>query len=230
MDRYRNPRDAMTNTKSELEPSRLQKAVEAIAISPEDAEKLVDGYRRSFEKKFDREPETTADKRRIASKIIDRYSRFAAVTGAAAALPGVIPGVGTAVAVIGGGAADIAASLKIQIDMCMCLVDIFAEELSSEDKKHLAYVLALAGSIEGLAATGKVAVEKVAQKLVYQYVKGPVLVTIKELFKKVGVTFLQKTAAKAIPAGVGVVFSGSTNYVLTTVVGKIAVTVLVKDV
>jgi hypothetical protein len=198
----------MTKTKSELEPSRLQKAVESIAISPEDAAKLVDGYRRSFRKKFDREPETIADKRRIASKVIDRYSKFAAATGAAAALPGVIPGIGTAVAVIGGGAADIAASLKIQIDMCMCLVDVFAEEQSSEDKKHLAFILALAGSIEGLATnTGKVAVEKVAQKLVYQYVKGPALVTIKELFKKVGVTFLQKTAAKAIPAGVGVVFS-----------------------
>ena len=221
----------MTDTTGELEPSRLQKVVEAIAISPEDAAKLVEGYRRSFRKKFERDPETIADKRRIASKVIDRYSKFAAATGAAAALPGVIPGVGTAVAVSGGGAADIAASLKIQIDMCMCLVDVFAEELSSEDKKHLAFVLALSGSIEGLATNaGKVAVEKVAQKLVFQYIRGPALTTIKELFKKVGVTFLQKTAAKAIPAGVGVVFSGSANYVLTTVVGKIAVTVLAKDV
>lgn len=221
----------MTDTTSELEPSRLQKAVEAIAISPEDAAKLVEGYRRSFRQKFAREPKTTADKRRIASKVISRYSKFAAATGAAASLPGVIPGVGTAVAVIGGGAVDIAASLKIQIDMCMCLVDVFTEELSSEDKKHLAFVLALAGSIEGLATnTTKVAVEKVAEKLVFQYIRGPVLLTIKELFRKVGVTFLQKTAAKAIPAGVGVVFSGSTNYLLTTVVGKIAVTVLAKDV
>lgn len=221
----------MTDTTSELEPSRLQKAVEAIAISPEGAAKLVEGYRRSFRQKFEREPKTTADKRRIASKVISRYSKFAAATGAAASLPGVIPGVGTAVAVTGGGAVDIAASLKIQIDMCMCLVDVFTEELSSEDKKHLAFVLALASSIEGLATnTGKMAVEKVAQKLVFQYLKGPALLTIKELFKKVGVTFLQKTAAKAIPAGVGVVFSASTNYLLTTVVGKIAVTVLAKDV
>jgi len=215
----------------ELEISRLQRAVEAIAISPEDARALVEGYRRSFRKKFEREPFSAADKRRIATKVIDRYSKLAAATGAAAALPGVIPGVGTAVAVIGGGAADIAASLKIQIDMCMCLVELFEDELSSEDKKHLAFVLALAGSIEGLATnTGKVAVEKAAQKLVFQYIKGPALQTIKELFKKVGVTFLQKTAAKAVPAGVGVVFSGSTNYVLTTVVGRIAIKVLDKDV
>jgi hypothetical protein len=81
----------MIDTTSELEPSRLQKAVEAIAISPDDAAKLVDGYRRSFRKKFEREPETDADKRRIASKVIDRYSKLAAATGAVAALPGVIP-------------------------------------------------------------------------------------------------------------------------------------------
>ena len=36
--------------------------------------------------------------------------------------------------------------------------------------------------------------------------------------------------AKAIPAGVGVAFSNSTNYVLTTVVGKVAVAVLAKSV
>lgn len=221
----------MNQAVDELEPSRLQKAVEVIAITPEAATKLVGGYRATFEAKFKREPESLEDKSRIAAKVIGRYSKLSAVTGAVTALPSVIPGVGTAVAVLGGGVTDLAVGLKLQIDMCMCLVEVYEAELSSEDKKHLAFVLALAGSVEQMAANGgKAAVMKIAQKLVYQYLRGPALITIKQLFKRVAITITQKAMAKAVPLGVGVAFSGSTNYVLTMVVGKVAVAVLAKDV
>lgn len=222
----------MNHAEGELEPSSpIQKAVEAIAITPEAAAELVDGYRASFENKHKRKPESLEDKGRIADKVIGRYSKFSAAAGVVTAAPSVIPGIGTAVAVLGGGATDLAVALKLQIDMCMCLVEIYETELSSEDKKQLAFVIALAGSAEQMAMNGgKAAVQKVAQKLVYQYLRGPVLITIKQLFKKVSITFTQKAMAKAVPAGIGVVFSGSTNYVLTTVVGKVAVAVLAKEV
>jgi N-acetylglucosamine kinase-like BadF-type ATPase len=64
---------------------------------------------------------------------------------------------------------------------------------------------------------GKAAIMKIDQKLVYQYLKGPALVTIKQLFKRAAITVIQKAMANAVPLGVGVVFSGSTNYVLTMV-------------
>ncbi|MCW7945003.1 hypothetical protein AAW14_24065 [Streptomyces hygroscopicus] len=221
----------MNHAAGELEESRLQKAVETIVITPQAAAKLVDGYRATFEAKFKRKPESLEDKRRIAAKIIGRYAKLSAVTGAATAAPSVIPGIGTAVAVLGGGAADAAAALKLQVDMCMCLVEVYETELGDEDKKQLAFVLALASSAEQMAAKGgKAAVMKIAEKLVYQYLRGPALVTIKQLFKRVSITFTQKAMAKAIPAGVGVAFSGSTNYVLTRVVGRVAVAVLAKDV
>jgi len=221
----------VNDTADELETSRLQKAVEAIAITPEAASALVSGYRATFEAKFKREPESFEDKRRIAAKVIGRYSILSAAAGGVTALPSVIPGVGTAVAVLGGGVTDLAVTLKLQIDMCMCLVEVYNAEMSNEDKKHLAFLLALAGSAEQLLANGgKAAVQKIAEKLVYQYLKGPALITIKQLFKRVSITFTQKAMAKAVPAGVGVAFSGTTNYVLTTVVGKVAVAVLAKEV
>jgi len=221
----------MNNTAGGIEPTKLQNFVEVIAITPKEAQKLVDGYRSSFEARYGWPPETTKDRARIANKIVGRYAKLAAATGAATALPGVIPGVGTALATVGGGLADLAASLKLQIDMCMCLIEVYQSELGGEDKKHLAFVLALAGSAEQMAANGgKIAVEKTAQKLVLQYLKGPALTTIKQLFKKVAMNFTQKAMAKAIPLGVGVVFSGSTNYALTTIVGKITIAVLTKKV
>ncbi|MCP9986487.1 EcsC family protein [Streptomyces sudanensis] len=221
----------MNNEVDEPAGSRLQKAVETIVMTPEAAAKVVDGYRAAFEDKNERKPESLEDKRRIAAKIIGRYSKLSAAAGAVTAAPGVIPGIGTAVAVVSGGVADTAAALKLQVDMCMCLVEVFETELSAEDKKHLAFTLALASSVEKMASKGgKAAVMKIAEKLVYQYLTGPALVTIKQLFKRVSITFTQKAMAKAIPAGIGVAFSSSTNYVLTRVVGGVAVAVLAKDV
>ncbi|MCP9957343.1 EcsC family protein [Streptomyces sudanensis] len=221
----------MNNEVDEPAGSRLQKAVETIVMTPEAAAKVVDGYRAAFEDKNERKPESLEDKRRIAAKIIGRYSKLSAAAGAVTAAPGVIPGIGTAVAVVSGGVADTAAALKLQVDMCMCLVEVFETELSAEDKKHLAFTLALASSVEKMASKGgKAAVMKIAEKLVYQYLTGPALVTVKQLFKRVSITFTQKAMAKAIPVGIGVAFSSSTNYVLTRVVGGVAVAVLAKDV
>lgn len=134
-------------------------------------------------------------------------------------------------ATLGGGAADVAATLKVQIDMCMCLVDLYQEDLSDEDKKHIAFVLALASSAEQFATTaGKKVAEEAAKRVVYQYLRGPALVTIKQLFRRIGVLFTQKAAAKWFPLGVGVVLSGTANYALTAFVGRIAVSLLQKDI
>ncbi|MFJ9720868.1 hypothetical protein ACIRPQ_33865 [Streptomyces sp. NPDC101213] len=115
--------------------------------------------------------------------------------------------------------------------MCMRLAEVYETELSDEAEKHLAFVLAPAGSVEQRASKGGKAVAvKIAEKWVYQYRKGPALVTIKQLSKRVSMTFTQKATARAIPAGAGVVFSGSTNYVLTTVAGRVAIAVPAKDV
>ena len=78
---------------------------------------------------------------------------------------------------------------------------MYETELSSEDKKHLAFVLALAGSVEQMASKGgKAAVLKIAEKLVYQYLRGPALITIKQLFKRASITFTQWTLSPFLVA------------------------------
>jgi hypothetical protein len=82
-------------------------------------------------------------------------------------------------------------------------------------------LIALFGTIEqtGSKVTTRIA-SKAGVNIVYQYIKGRTLTTIKELFKKVGVVFTQKAAAKAIPFGIGFVIGASANYALTRYVGK----------
>jgi len=88
--------------------------IEAIAITPEDAIALVNGYRAQLDGQgLSRSQQSEA----IADKIITRYARMASAVGGASGLTAIVPGIGTAVAATGGALADVAASMKLQVDI-----------------------------------------------------------------------------------------------------------------
>lgn len=202
--------------------SSLMKMVEAIAISPENARELVTQYEKQARKSL---PKAT-DKKildAVCDKIISRYSRLAATSGATTSIPGAIPGIGTAVAMLGGGATDISICMKLQIDMTMCLAVAINGNLSNEDAKHMSYIIALYGSLEQMGSSGATKLaSKAGVRMVKQYLTGPTLKTIKQLFQKIGISFTQKATAKAIPFGIGIIIGGSANYALTKYVGNTA--------
>lgn len=199
---------------------RLLSAVQAIAISPEDAEKLV----RGFEKKERRSgTDSSQIPDAVADRIIARYAKLAAGVGGASGLAGIIPGVGTAAAALGGTAADMAASVKLQVDMVMCLTCAYGHDIHSEEARHLAFLLSAGSALEH--AGERFAVDlasKAGVKLLRQYLKGAVLQTLKELFKKLGLAFTRKALEKALPFGIGVVLGGTFNYAMTSYVGATA--------
>ena len=209
-------------TQEQDKGSSLMKMVEAIAISPQDARAVVDRYEAQVRKAKPTACDTNIQKI-VTSKIIQRYSKLAATSGAATAVPGAIPGVGTAVAVLGGGLADVSVCMKLQIDMTMCIAMAINKGLANEDAKHMSFIIALAGSLEQLGSAGvtKVA-SKAGVKMVENYLKGATLQAIKELFKRVGIEFTKKAAAKAVPFGVGILVGGTANYALTRYVGSTA--------
>ena len=221
---------------SEDTPDRLLKAVQAIAISPKDAKALVQrlGGRKSREAADDPRGDdgskgpaggtgsdwTHAEQERVADLIIGRYSKLAATSGGVTALAGVIPGVGTAVSMLAGSATDVAVSMKLQVDMCMCLAEAFGHDVLEPDAQHLAFLIAAGGALEKAGVEGGVKVASQAGvKLLRQYLKGAALQVIKELFKKLGLTFTRKALEKALPFGIGVVLGAGGNYALTKFVG-----------
>ena len=145
----------MTNA-GEDSGSRLLRAVEVIAISPEDAMAIADGYVIQSRQRFPSDSEWN-HQLRAASKIVGRYSRLAMMVGGATALPGIIPGLGTAVAMGGGATADSLVCMKLQVDMCMGLAAAFKYDITSEDGKHLAFLIAATGSVQraGVGAGGE---------------------------------------------------------------------------
>ena len=94
----------ISNDNEDDRGSRLLRAIESIAISPADVQRLADQYLTKggngsggHDSGGPKGP-TPEDRRRAADRIIRRYSRLAAMSGGSTALAGVIPGLGTALA------------------------------------------------------------------------------------------------------------------------------------
>ena len=132
-----------------------------------------------------------------------------------------MPGLGTIIATFGGATADAALSMKYQIEMTMAIAVVYGHDITIEEKKRLCLIVAGLGAINQAAKEGGKAIgSKAFVTMTQQYLKKTTLQAVKEIFKKVGITFTRKAAEKAIPFGVGVVIGFSANKGLTWYVGS----------
>lgn len=203
---------------NEEQSERLLKFVQAIAISPADAKRVVARLRKQSERRY--RGSAAGHDGRVADAVVARYCRFAATSGGLTALAGVVPGIGTAAAMVGGSATDIAVSMKLQVDMCICLAETFGYDVAEPDARYLAFLIAAGGALERAGVESGVRVaSRAGVNLLRRYMRGAALQVLKELFKKLGVTFTRKALEKALPFGVGVAFGASGNYAMTRFVG-----------
>ena len=157
---------------SEKYGSRLLRAVEVIAISAEDAQAIAKQYLDQSKERFPAN-EDWRHQLRAADKIIGRYSRLAAMVGTTSGLPGIFPGLGTAIAVVGGATADSLICMKLQVDMCMCLAAAFKYDIVSEDGKHLTFLIAATGTAQRAGVeTGARVGSQAGVRMLRQYLKG----------------------------------------------------------
>jgi len=199
----------------------LLKAIELILAKPEnirdEAQHLLEKYRKRY--KTDRTDDDIRDMG--AEKVISNYSYYAAFGGGATALAGVVPGLGTAIATFGGATADTALCMKFQIEMVMAIATIYDHDIRQEEERRLCFIIAALGSINGAAKEGAKQVgSKAFIAAARQYLKGATLAAVKELFKRVGITFTRKALEKAAPFGIGVIISFTANKGLTWYVGS----------
>lgn len=196
------------------------KAVEMVLAKPEDIRNesllLLKKIEQANPKKSKAQVQTIA-----AEKIISNYSYYAAFVGGTTALTGVIPGIGTAVAIGGGATADAVASIKFQVEMTMAIATVYGHNILEEEAKRICFMVAGLGAInEAAKEGGKKMGSKAFVKVVEQHLKNGTLTTVKEIFKKLGITFTKKAFVKTIPYGVGVIVGFSANKGLTWYVGS----------
>ncbi|ACL18700.1 conserved hypothetical protein [Desulfitobacterium hafniense DCB-2] len=211
----------MENNQYQDDKPTLLKAIEIILAKPEDIVKEVRVMEDKYYGKYEGKKTKGEIQKIIADHIISNYSYFTAFAGGATALTGVIPGLGTVIATLGGASADVALTMKWQIEMTMAIAVVYGHDITIEEEKRLCFIIAGMGVINEAAKEGGKAIgSKAFIKMTQEYLKGATLQAVKEIFKKVGITFTRKAAEKAIPFGVGVIIGFSANKGLTCYVGS----------
>ena len=210
----------MSNDDRQVSDSWLLDAVQAIAISPEDAKASAEQRLRLIRAKYPKLDNNDVQDF-AADAIVKNYARYAASVGVATGATGIIPGLGTAVAAIGGAAVDGAACMKIQVDMTMILAAIYGYDILNPDAQRLAFLIASTGALNKAGTQGAVILGgKAGVNMLRQYLKGAALQAIKQFFKKLGLVFTRKALEKALPFGIGMAVGGGANYALTRYVGN----------
>ncbi|WP_323874029.1 EcsC family protein [Priestia megaterium] len=206
---------------SEEDKPSILKAIEIIIARPESIQEEVRQLEQNYYKKYRKKMTEDQIKDKVAQHIISNYSYYTAFTGGATALTGVIPGIGTVIAAVGGTTADAAVTMKWEIEMVMALATVYGRDITIEEEKRICYLVAGFGVLNEAVKKGATdAGYRALTNMVKQYLKGPTLVAVKEVFKKVGLKFTRKALEKSIPFGVGVVIGFSANKGLTWYVGK----------
>lgn len=198
------------------------RAIQMIAASPSESIQLANEMKTSVRKDHpNMSEEDVADL--VGERLVARYARLAATSGAATSLTSVIPGLGTIIAVSGGAFADTAVSMKLQVDMCSCLAAAYGYDITRVDAQNLVYLVAFTGAVGNFATNkGAALAGRAAVTLIRRHLRGASLAMIKSMLQSIGVRFTRKALEKAAPAGIGVAISASVNYALTKYVGKTA--------
>ena len=194
------------------EKPALLKALELIVASPEAIKKETDKLILKFNTKYSGRKTENEIQKLIAKKIISNYSYYCAYSGGATSLTGIVPGIGTITSAVGGASADIVLCMKFQIEMIMSLAHLHKHEIETEEGKRLCFLIAGLGAINKATQKGGQEIgSKAFIKMLKQYLKGSTLTAVKEVFKKVGITFTRKSLEKSIPFGIGCALSISIN-------------------
>lgn len=196
----------------------LLKAVERIVDPPkairEHVETTTGAIRASL-------PDDATDEQvRIAVErdLISYYSNRTALAGGASALPGLVPGLGSITALVGGGLLDMTLCLKYEVEMVLALAAARGYRIEDPRERQLAYLLAAAHTYE---ASGGTLTDLIKTELdaVWRYTPRQLGKLVAALFVKLALVLAGKGLARAIPF-IGVVVSTAANKTLTKSVGR----------
>jgi uncharacterized protein (DUF697 family) len=204
---------------SDANGQRLLSAVERLVDDSDTLIAQVEAYKSAARLTVGGGELSPARRNAIGGQLIDLYSTRSAISGGATALPGLLPGVGSAIALVGGALVDVALTLKYEVEMVLSLTYLHGHDIRDERERWLAYVIAGVRVYE--AESGR----NYLVDLVDAELDALPRYASRELFKLAGVIFgrlllrsATKGLVKTLPL-IGVVLGASTNKSLTTTGG-----------
>ena len=198
----------------------LLKALELIVARPAEIKQKVDELKEKYRQRFQHSPTQPAFFEWMASRIISAYSTKAGFSGGATAFIGIVPGMGTAVRLLGGTTADIALCLKYQIEMTMALAYLYGQDIETEAGKQQHFLIAglATAHMETIRQGGEQA-SRLFSGLLQRYLHKTSFESMRIIFLKASITLSKKALQKAIPFGIGAAICFSSNKLLTQAVG-----------
>ena len=204
----------------------LLKAVERIVDAPAEIRSRVEQASESIRASLPDDATEEQIRSSLERNLISHYSNRTAIAGGASALPGLVPGLGSLAAVLGGGLLDMTLCLKFEVEMVLALAASRGYDIEDPRERQLAYLLAAAHTYE--ASGGKNPLPDLVKTeidAVWHYTPRQLGKVVAALFVKLALMFAGKGLARAIPF-IGVVVSSAANKTLTSRVGKAVVKAL----
>lgn len=210
----------------EYAKSGLIKFLETLKVYPSH-EKLLE-IERNIKSTIEQNKNISKDK--LADKHIKARTALLRRLGYAAALPGVIPGLGTIAEVsinIGGTGAEIWYILRFLTVMNLEVAAFYGHDIHSEDRK--VELLIVWGLETGAIIPAREAVKRIGQKFALKKFNEKVAGKIfQKINQKIGITVFTKFGTKRggvaigrlIPFGIGVIINGAVNHFTAKSFGK----------
>ncbi len=198
---------------------RLLQAVERILAKPDAIRAQVEASRSRVAARVGGPAGLTA----VADELIRHYSLATGVGGGISALPALIPGVGTATAVLGGGLADMTLCLKYEVEMILALASLWGHDLEDPRVRTLCFLMAGLGTHQELAGKNQALdFALLGGQALWQYSPRQAGKLVATVFVRLAVLALSRGALKGIPFA-GALIGFAANRSLTRRVGQRAV-------
>jgi len=214
----------MAETQDNDRGQKLLSAVERILADTETITGLVDDLVRRHPQHDSSDP-TDKDLvvHTVGRELVRIYSNRSAISGGAAAVPALMPGLGTLAAVAGGVLVDMALMLKFEVEMVLALSWLHGFDIRTDRERQLAFLLAGVSTYE--ARSGRnyfVDLADAEAQAVWTYAPREAGKALVSVFAKLAVLTIGKGMARALPL-IGIGVGAGMNKVLTTRVGERAV-------
>ena len=193
---------------------KLLNAVERMIAKPAAIETLVADYA----------AEHGGDIEALSRRIISHYSNRSALAGGLAALPGMVPGLGTLTVAFGTSLADMAMVLKLEVELVLALARAHGVDIRDSAERRLAFLVAAVNVAEVESGRNVLLdIGAVSLTAVLRYTPRELEKAVAHLFGLLAIAMAAKylpcAAVRAVPF-VGIAVGAGLNKALTARVGQ----------
>lgn len=153
-----------------------------------------------------------------AQQLTRVFSNRAAIAGGAAAVPALIPGVGTIAAGVAGTLAELAYVLKCEVELCLSIAHVYGFDIEDKKERQLAFLLAAVSTYDSDGKNFLADVIRAEGVAIWNYSPRVIGRIVVKAMTALALSYVGRGLTRMIPV-LGIVIGSGMNKVLTQRVG-----------